>query len=100
MYRYILVSISSQFYWGFFFIFCSPKPTDEAFENELQMALALSQSETQDVQVEVPLVDGDKENTLQAGGDNEKSNEEGNISSDSINQDNQETPTLCKPCKE
>ena len=61
------------------------------------MALALSQSETQDVQVEVPLVDGDKENTLQAEGDNEKSNEEGNISSDSINQD---TPNLCKPCKE
>ena len=64
------------------------------------MALALSQSETQDVQVEVPLVDGDKENTLQAGGDNGKSKEEGNISSDSINQDNQDTPNLCKPCKE
>lgn len=61
------------------------------------MALALSQSETQDVQVEV---DGDKENTLQAGGDNGKSKEEGNISSDSINQDNQDTPNLCKPCKE
>ena len=66
------------------------------------MALALSQSETQDVQVEVPLVDGDKENTctLQAEGANEKSNEEGNISSDSINQANQDTPNLCKPCKE
>ncbi|XP_078332366.1 uncharacterized protein LOC144625441 isoform X2 [Crassostrea virginica] len=74
-----------------------PKPTDEAFENELQMALALSQSETQDVQVEVPLVEGDKENTLQTGGDNEKSEEEANISSDSINQDNQDTPNLCKP---
>ncbi|XP_062619880.1 RAD51-associated protein 1-like [Saccostrea cucullata] len=43
-----------------------PRVDDELFENELQMALEMSMSESQEVKEESPLVDSNKENKVEA----------------------------------
>uniref|UniRef100_K1R558 RAD51 interacting motif domain-containing protein n=1 Tax=Magallana gigas TaxID=29159 RepID=K1R558_MAGGI len=56
-------------------------PTDEAFESELQLALEMSRSESQEVKEEIPLVECNKENQQQVEVEGEKAEENPDASS-------------------
>lgn len=56
-------------------------PTDEAFESELQLALEMSRSESQEVKEEIPLVESNKENQQQVEVEGEKAEENPDVSS-------------------
>lgn len=56
-------------------------PTDEAFESELQLALEMSRSESQEVKEEIPLVESNKENQQQVEVEGEKAEENPDASS-------------------
>lgn len=61
--------------------FFRPAPTDEAFDSELQLALEMSRSESQEVKEEIPLVESNKENQQQVEVEDEKAEEEPDVSS-------------------
>lgn len=56
-------------------------PTDEAFESELQLALEMSRSESQEVKEEIPLVESNKENQQQEEVEDEKAEKKPDVSS-------------------
>lgn len=79
--------------------FSRPTPSDEVFESELQIALEISMSESQEVKEESPLVDshGNKENKLQA--EVETVNHDGEEKKSSNCNDAKEILNPCKPGK-
>lgn len=81
-------------------------PSDEAFESELQLALEMSRSESQEVKEESPLLESNKENQLQVEMEDEKAEENHDVSSSAgmipdtasnICDINSEKNNLCKP---
>jgi hypothetical protein len=78
-----------------------PTPDDKVFESELQMALEISMSESQEVKEESPLVDCDsnKENKLQEKVAVVNHEEEKKVSSncDDSGADEKEILNTCKP---
>lgn len=79
--NYTLCAICMYFLWCEDSYFHSSAPTDEAFESELQLALEMSRSESQEVKEEIPLVESNKENQQQVEVEGEKAEENPDASS-------------------